>query len=75
MSIYPCKYCNKKFSIKYSFEIHIRFCAFMHKPKSEKQREMEYSIPSLMDSQSNELLSNIMYRLEKLETDNKKLKD
>ena len=75
MSIYPCKYCNKKFNIKYSFEIHIRFCEFKHKSKLEKQRDMEYNIPSLTDSQSNELFSNIMYRIEKLETDNKKLKD
>lgn len=75
MSDYPCKYCNKHFNTKYYLDRHIFLCQFKHKSKSEKQTEMNNHIPSLTDAQSNRLITNIMHRLEKLETDNKKLKD
>ena len=68
MGDYPCNYCNKKFLTKYYFDHHIFWCQFIHKSKSEKQREMNYNIP-------NNLISDILHRMERLETDNKKLKD
>lgn len=68
MSDYPCKYCNKQFLIKYYFDRHIVQCQSIHKSKSEKQREMNNNI-------SNNLVADILHRLAKLETDNKKLKD
>ena len=68
MCDYPCKYCNKHFNTKYYLDRHILLCQFVYKSKSEKQREMNINIP-------NNLLANILHRLERLETDNKKLKD
>ena len=75
MSDYLCKYCNKQFITKYYLDRHIFLCQFKHKSKSEKQTEMNNNIPSLTTTESNRLLENILYRLVKLETDNKKLKD
>ena len=68
MSDYPCKYCNTQFNTKYYLDRHIYLCQFKHKPKSEKQTEMNNHIP-------NNLLANILHRLERLETDNTKLKE
>lgn len=76
MSEYSCKYCNKYFNTKYYLDRHTFLCQFMHKSKTEKQREMESSnLPSLTVALSNRLIADILHRIERLETDNKKLKD
>jgi len=76
MSEYSCNYCNKHFNTKYYFERHTFLCQFIHKSKSEKQREMESNnLPSLTVALSNRLIADILHRMDRLETDNKKLKD
>jgi len=75
MSDYPCKYCNKHYNTKYYLDRHIFLCQFIYKSKSEKQTEMNNHIPSLTVALSNTVIENILHRIERLETDNRKLKD
>jgi len=75
MSDYSCKYCNKQFNTKYYLDRHLFLCEFVHKSKTEKQREIEPNILSLTGAQMNRVLTNIMCRLGNLESDNRKLKE
>lgn len=75
MSEYPCKYCNKRYNTKYYLDRHLFLCQFKHKPKSEKERDMNMNIPSLNDTQLQNVLTNILYRLDRAEANNKKLNE
>jgi len=72
---HQCIYCHKNYNIKYYFERHTLLCKFLHKPKSDKQIEMESTSHSLTETQSNKLIVNMMYEFEKMKSEMKKMKE
>ena len=72
---YHCRYCSKNFKRKFNFDRHYNVCKFLSSSKNTIDNDMDLTkdkIPSMEDMYR--LIQNMCVRIEKLEEENKKLR-
>lgn len=74
MDSYTCPHCENIYKFKFNYERHVGFCEFTHKSVQERNREIDgyENIPSPAEMFS--FMKELMVRMNKLETENAKLK-
>lgn len=75
MSDYECHYCKKQYREKYKHDRHILICEFFYKSQREIKdiaENIEEKIPSTRELYL--IMQDMMFRIKKLEDENKKLK-
>jgi hypothetical protein len=74
MESYTCPHCENIYKFKFNYQRHVGFCEFTHKSVQERNREIDgyETIPSPAEMFS--FMKELMIRINKLETENAKLK-
>lgn len=74
MESYTCPHCENIYKFKFNYDRHVGFCEFTHKSVQERNHEIDRfeTIPSPAEMFS--FMKELMVRMNKLETENAKLK-